>query len=188
MVLVYYNYRRVCRVFMHRTRGHFYLFYTLDFFPENLSTVQPHTSVYWARANWYHKTMNDEQTQQQKILLIEDDPFLSELVTMRFKKDGIALDHVENAEAGLEKIKEQTPRLILLDIVLPGMGGFEFLKKIKADAETAPIPVIIISNLGQKVEIEQGMELGASDYIIKATHDISDIIHKINTVLDAHKI
>lgn len=121
--------------------------------------------------------------QQQKVLLIEDDEFMTELIAMRFKKDGMALDHAENAEVGLAKIKTEKPALILLDIVLPGMDGFEFLKKIKADKETASIPVIIISNLGQKVEIEQGMKLGAKDYIIKATHDLSDIIQKINQTL-----
>ena len=121
--------------------------------------------------------------QQQKVLLIEDDKFMAELITMRFKKDGIAFDYAENAKVGLAKIKTEKPALILLDIILPGMGGFEFLKKIKADKETASIPVIIISNLGQKVEIEQGMKLGAKDYLIKATHDLSDIIQKVNQAL-----
>ena len=126
--------------------------------------------------------MTGEQ-QQQKILLIEDDKFMSELIAMRFKKDGITLDWAENAEVGLAKIKTEKPALILLDIVLPKMGGFEFLKKIKADKETASIPVIILSNLGQKVEIEQGMKLGAKDYLIKANFDLSDIIQKVNQAL-----
>ena len=123
------------------------------------------------------------EMQKKKILLIEDDRFMTNLITMRFKKDGIALDWAENAEVGLAKIKTEKPALILLDIILPGMDGFEFLKKIKADKETASIPVIIISNLGQKVEIEQGMKLGAKDYLIKATHDLSDIIQKVNQAL-----
>ena len=121
--------------------------------------------------------------QKKKILLIEDDKFMTELIAMRFKKDGIALDWAESAEAGLVKIKADKPTLILLDIILPGMTGFEFLKKIKADKETASIPVIMLSNLGQKVEIEQGMRLGAKDYLIKANHDLSDIIQKINQTL-----
>ncbi|MDO8686737.1 MAG: response regulator [Candidatus Berkelbacteria bacterium] len=121
--------------------------------------------------------------QKQKVLLIEDDKFMTELITMRFKKEGIVLDWAENAEVGLAKIKIKKPALILLDVVLPGMGGFEFLKKIKADKETASIPVIILSNLGQKVEIEQGMKLGARDYLIKAHFDLSDIVQKVNQTL-----
>ncbi|MSU74448.1 response regulator [Candidatus Kaiserbacteria bacterium] len=126
--------------------------------------------------------MTGEQ-QQQKILLIEDDKFMTDLIAMRFKKDGLGLDWAENAEIGLAKIKKEKPALILLDIILPGMTGFEFLKKIRADNETASIPVIILSNLGQKVEIEQGMKLGAKDYFIKATHDLSEIMQKINQTL-----
>lgn len=126
--------------------------------------------------------MTGEQ-QQQKILLIEDDKFITDLIAMRFKRDGMALDYAENAEVGLAKIKTEKPALILLDVILPGMSGFEFLKKIKADKETASIPIIILSNLGQKVEIEQGMKLGAKDYIIKATHDLSEIIQKVKQTL-----
>ena len=123
------------------------------------------------------------EMQKKRVLLIEDDKFMIELITMRFKKDGIVLDWAENAEVGLAKIKIEKPALILLDIVLPGMDGFEFLKKIKADKETASIPVIILSNLGQKVEIEQGMKLGARDYLIKASLDLGDITQKINQTL-----
>ena len=126
--------------------------------------------------------MTGEQ-QQQKILLIEDDKFITDLIAMRFKRDGMALDYAENAEVGLAKIKTEKPALILLDVILSGMSGFEFLKKIKADKETASIPIIILSNLGQKVEIEQGMKLGAKDYIIKATHDLSEIIQKVKQTL-----
>ena len=82
-----------------------------------------------------------------------------------------------------KKIKEKSVALVLLDLILPGIQGYEVLSKIKKDSATSTIPVVIISNLGQKEEIERGLELGAVDFLIKAHFTPDDIINKVKAAL-----
>ncbi len=88
-----------------------------------------------------------------------------------------------NGEEGLKKIKEEKPDFVLLDIVLPGIDGFEVLEKLKNDKETAGIPVVILSNLGQKDDIEKGFKLGAEDFLVKAYFTPGEIVEKIRAIL-----
>jgi len=83
----------------------------------------------------------------------------------------------------LSKAKEELPQLILLDLILPGIDGFEVLKQIKEDSQINKIPVIILSNLGQQEEVEKGLKLGAADYLVKAHFTPDEIIGKIKEVL-----
>jgi DNA-binding response OmpR family regulator len=119
----------------------------------------------------------------QKILIIEDDKFLRELMARKLKEEGFAIDEAVDGEEGLRKSKEGKPNLILLDLILPGIDGFEVLAKIKQDPETKSIPVIILSNLGQKEDIEKGIKLGAVDYLVKAHFTPGEIIEKIRNAL-----
>jgi DNA-binding response OmpR family regulator len=117
-----------------------------------------------------------------KILIIEDEKILSDVLEAKLKKEGydtvVAVDGVE----GLNKIKEWHPDIILLDIVMPKMNGYEVLEKMKE--EKIIIPVIIISNSGQPVELEKIKKLGAVDYLIKTKFNPSDVITKIKKYLD----
>ena len=88
-----------------------------------------------------------------------------------------------DGEEGIKKIKEEKPDLILLDLILPGIDGFEVLSKKKEDPALASIPVIILSNLGQKDDVEKGLKMGAVDYLIKAHFTPGEIIDKIKAVL-----
>ena len=119
----------------------------------------------------------------QKILLIEDDKFLGDLLMEHFRKGGLDFELAVDGEGGLEKIRTKAPDLIILDLVLPGIDGYEVLKRLKNDKDFAKIPVIILSNLGQKEEIERGLELGAEDFIVKAHFDLDKIMEKIDQVL-----
>lgn len=119
----------------------------------------------------------------RKILLIEDDKFLGELLTERFQKSGLDFVLAVDGEEALEKIRTKAPDLIILDLVLPGIDGYEVLKHLKDNKDFAKIPVIILSNLGQKEEIERGLELGAVDFIVKAHFDLNNIVKKIEQVL-----
>ena len=83
----------------------------------------------------------------------------------------------------MKKIKSEKPDLILLDLILPGIDGFEVLSQTKKDPEVSSIPVIILSNLGQKEDIERGLKLGATDYLIKAHFTPGEIIEKIRLII-----
>lgn len=118
-----------------------------------------------------------------KILIIEDDKFLRELISQKLLKEGYDIVEAIDGEEGLKKVKEEKPNLILLDLILPGMDGFAVLAEIKDDVNLAQIPVIILSNLGQREDIEKGLKLGAVDYLIKAHFTPAEIIEKIRTVI-----
>ncbi|MCD6271074.1 response regulator [bacterium] len=118
-----------------------------------------------------------------KILIIEDDKFLRELIARKLLKEGYEIVEAIDGEEGLKKVKEETPDLILLDLILPGIDGFEVLAKVKDDPKTSLIPVLILSNLGQKDEIEKGLKLGAVDFLVKAHFTPEEIVEKIKTVL-----
>jgi len=117
------------------------------------------------------------------ILIIEDDKFLRELIARKLTVEGFDVLEGIDGEEGMKKVKEEKPDLVLLDLILPGIDGFEVLTKMKEDPNLALIPVIILSNLGQKEEIEKGLKLGAIDYLIKAHFTPGEIIEKIKSVL-----
>jgi len=118
-----------------------------------------------------------------KILIVEDDKFLRELITKKLDKEGYETSQAVDGEEGLEKVKKEKPALVLLDLILPGIDGFEVLSKIKEDPALSRIPVIILSNLGQKEDVERGLKLGAIDYLIKAHFTPGEIIEKVRTNL-----
>ena len=120
----------------------------------------------------------------QKILLIEDDPFLSEIYVTKFEEAGFMILVAEDGAFGLQKIKEMHPDLILLDIVMPNMDGFEVLRLIKQDSEIRNIPVIVLSNLGEKENVEKGLGLGAAAYIIKAHYTPTEVVAKAQGILE----
>lgn len=119
----------------------------------------------------------------KKILIIEDDKFLRELIAQKILKEGYDIVETVDGEKGLEAAKKEKPDLILLDLILPGIDGFEVLSKVKEDPAVSEIPVIILSNLGQKDDIERALKIGATDYMIKAHFTPSEIILKIKGIL-----
>ncbi len=115
----------------------------------------------------------------KNILIVEDDEFLRGLIGKKLQSEGFTVSAAADGEKAIEKIKEEKPDLVLLDLLLPGVDGFEVLSKIKSNPATSKISVIILSNLGQKEEIEKGLKLGASDYLIKAQFTTDEILEKI---------
>ncbi len=115
----------------------------------------------------------------KKILLIEDEELIRNLLEKKLKMEGYEAFVVENGVKGLEKIKEIKPDLILLDIVMPQKGGFEVMEEMQKDDEMKSIPVIIISNSGQPVELDRAKELGAKDWLIKTEFDPQEVLEKI---------
>lgn len=119
----------------------------------------------------------------KKILIVEDDKFLRELIVQKLLTENYETIEAIDGEEAIKMIKEKKPDLILLDLILPKANGFEVLEKIKEDAVTSQIPVIILSNLGQKDDVEKGLKLGAVDYLIKAHFTPNEIIQKIKAVV-----
>lgn len=117
------------------------------------------------------------------ILLVEDDTFLANIYKTKFEMEGFKVSVSENGDDGLEDVKKKKPDIVLLDILLPKMDGFSVLKRIKSDEEIKDIPVILLTNLGQKDDVEKGLELGAVDYLIKAHFKPSETVSKVKKAL-----
>ncbi len=117
------------------------------------------------------------------ILIIEDDKFLRELIVRKLNEEDFEVSQAVDGEEGIKKIIEEKPDLILLDLILPGIDGFEVLARMKKESALSSIPVIILSNLGQKDDVEKGLKMGAIDYLIKAHFTPGEIIEKIKVAL-----
>jgi len=120
----------------------------------------------------------------KKILIIEDDDFLSRMYVAKLEMEGYGLLTAADGEKGLRLIKKEKPDLILLDLLLPKMDGFTVLEKINQDDSLKQIPVIVLTNLSQKSDIDRCFALGADDYLIKAHFVPSEVIKKINRFLE----
>lgn len=112
------------------------------------------------------------------ILLVEDDPFLKDLMSMQFAKNGLCVIHAMSGEEALDKLKSITPEIIILDILLPGKNGLEVLKEIKTAEKTKHIPVLVVSNFSNEGYIQQVNDLGADAYLIKAEVSTEKIYQK----------
>jgi DNA-binding response OmpR family regulator len=115
----------------------------------------------------------------KNILIIEDDKFLRDLIVQKVAKEGFNVSAAIDGEDGVKKIKEEKPDLVLLDLILPGIDGFEVLAQVREEESLKSLPVIILSNLGQREDVEKGLRLGAIDYLVKAHFTPGEIIYKI---------
>jgi DNA-binding response OmpR family regulator len=118
-----------------------------------------------------------------QLLLVEDDTFLSNIYKTKFEMEGFEVITAMDGETGLALAKSKKPAIILLDILLPKMDGFTVLKELKNDNAVKNIPVILLTNLGQKDDVNKGLELGAVDYLIKAHFKPSETVEKVRKVI-----
>lgn len=125
--------------------------------------------------------------QKYKILIVEDDTFLGGIYASKFEKEGFEVMTASDGEAGFKQAKKEMPDIILLDILLPKLDGFEVLEKLKADEHLRKVPVVLLTNLGQKEDVDKGLKLGAKDYLIKAHFMPSETVEKVKKILGAAK-
>lgn len=118
----------------------------------------------------------------KKILWVEDDNFLNDLIARKLSTEKCVLIHATEGEEAVRLAEKELPDIIVLDILLPGIDGFEILKRVKASDKTKNIPVILLSNLGQKSDIEKGRNLGATRFLIKAAVTLDEIVAEIKAV------
>jgi DNA-binding response OmpR family regulator len=114
-----------------------------------------------------------------KILLVDDDDFLLDMYSVKFKEEGFKIDIASSGMDALDKLKKGAYDVILLDIVMPALDGFEVLTRIKKERLADKATIIILSNLGQKEDIERGLALGAQDYVIKAHFTPREVVEKV---------
>ncbi|TSA45379.1 response regulator [bacterium] len=119
----------------------------------------------------------------KKILLVEDEPMLSNLLRQRLEKENFQVIVAQDGAEAVRILKQEKPDLILLDIILPKMSGFEVMETMKNDPTLQAAPVVVVSNLGQDSDVERGQSLGAIGYFVKAQMSIEDLVTKIKEFL-----
>lgn len=116
-------------------------------------------------------------------MIVEDDSFVMDIYQTKLSQEGYVVIEARDGLEALEHLEKEKPDLILLDIIMPRMDGMEVLKKIKEDERFSNIPVILLTNLSQKEEINLGLGLGANDYLIKSHFTPSEVLEKIKVYL-----
>jgi DNA-binding response OmpR family regulator len=119
----------------------------------------------------------------KKILIIEDDKFLRKVIKRKFTGKSYNVVEAIDGEKGIIIARDEKPDIILLDLVLPEIDGFEVLQRLKQDPETKKIPVIVLSNLGEEENVEKGLKMGAADYLIKSNLDPSEIFERVEKII-----
>ena len=123
-----------------------------------------------------------ERSKNPKILIIDDDPFIADMYVIKFKEERFTIETAHDGKEGLRKIKEYQPDVVLLDVVMPVMDGFQVLEELKKDPVRG-VKIILLTNLGQQQDVERGMHLGAVDYVVKAHFTPSEVAKKVKEVL-----
>ena len=124
----------------------------------------------------------------QNVLIVDDDKFLLDMYAMKFSEQGFSVMTAMNGTDALTKLsaKDVTPDIVLLDIVMPGTDGFEVLAQIKEKKLIPTSLIIVLSNLGQKEDIDKGMSLGADGYIVKASATPTEVVAKVREIAGAN--
>ena len=117
------------------------------------------------------------------ILIVEDEIYLQKALLENLSSKGYTADTAVNGEDALEKIKIKKPDLILLDLLMPKMDGFEVLRVLKANEQTEHIPVIVLTNVENSKDIAKTIELGATTYLVKVNYSLDDLMVKVQEAL-----
>ena len=118
------------------------------------------------------------------VLIIEDDSYISDMYRIKLESENFEVVTAKDGIIGIRIIEKQKPDIVLLDIVMPKIDGFSVLKTIKRNPELKEIPIVLLTNLSQKENVERGFELGADSYIIKAHFTPSEVVKKIKDILE----
>lgn len=121
--------------------------------------------------------------EKKSVLIVEDDQFFSGLVAQKLDQAGFEVLLAGGGEEALNVLKEKSPSLIILDLMMPGMDGFEVLSRIKKDEKTKEIPTVVLSNLGQRDEVDRAISLGADDFLIKVNFTLDEIVEKVKEII-----
>jgi two-component system, OmpR family, alkaline phosphatase synthesis response regulator PhoP len=115
----------------------------------------------------------------KKILLVEDEQIIIDLLQKKLTEEGYDVSVAKNGEEGIKMMQEEKPDLVLLDIVMPKMGGLEVMEEMQKDPDLKRVPIVVVSNSGQPVELDRAKRLGAKDWLIKTEFDPQEVIDKV---------
>jgi len=118
------------------------------------------------------------------VLLVEDDRFLRKAAQATLSKGGLTVTVAVDGEEALASARARTPDLILLDLIMPKVQGFEVLRRLKEDPSTRDIPVIVLSNLGQESDVQRAVLAGAAGYFVKSNLSLQDLLVRVRNILD----
>ena len=124
------------------------------------------------------------EKQSKKILIVEDESALLFAMKAELSHSGFDVEVASDGEEALKKVKTANPKLVILDLLLPKKDGFEVLEEMKKQGFTEQIPVIVVSNLGEKKNVDRAMELGAKDYLVKTDNSLEGILSKVKNILE----
>lgn len=130
--------------------------------------------------------MVDEALKGKKIVLVEDDSLMSGILATHLMNEGFEVVSITDGARAFERVAAEQPRIVLLDIILPNVSGFDVLQKLKQNESTKAIPILILSNLGSTEEMKRGIDLGAEGYLVKANNMVEEIVAKIQGILARH--
>ncbi|HTW96208.1 MAG TPA: response regulator [Candidatus Methylomirabilis sp.] len=128
-----------------------------------------------------------ENLVERTILVVEDEPALAEAVSIKLKKEGFKCLLAFSGEEGLQILKKEKPDLIWLDLLMPGMGGFAFLEKVRQQPKWRDLPVVIVSVSGSPEKIRRAFELNVIDYLQKSQYRLGDIVGNVREFLEKRK-
>ncbi|MBI4457727.1 response regulator [Candidatus Uhrbacteria bacterium] len=114
-----------------------------------------------------------------KVLIVEDDRFLQKILLTKFEKEGYEVRGASDGEEAMQALLAETPNLVLLDLILPKMSGFELLSEMKTSDKMKQVPVIVLSNLSQEEDLTRARELGAIDFLTKADISIHAVVERV---------
>ncbi len=115
----------------------------------------------------------------KKVLIVEDEDIIIDLLKKKLLQEGYDVSIAHDGEEGLKSLREIKPDIVLLDIVMPKKSGYEVMEEMGKDPELSKIPIIIISNSGQPVELDKAKDLGAKDWLIKTEFDPQEVADKV---------
>ena len=129
-----------------------------------------------------------EANKKYSILIVDDDKFLSEMYSIKFSERDFVVETASDALEALSKVEAGLkPDIFLVDIVMPGMDGFELVQRLKEKGLDSKQSIIVLSNLGQKEDVERGLSLGADGYIVKASATPTEVVDKVLEIVGSKK-
>lgn len=119
----------------------------------------------------------------KKVVLVEDDQFLNKVYGVKFYGQGFEVAYLTNGKDIVETVKREKADLVVMDLMMPGVDGFQALRELKGDMQTKNIPVLVLSNLSGDEDIKTVMSLGAAKFLVKSQVDINEVVEEVKTLL-----